>query len=47
MEGYVVRTVEDGTSAVKELERRSYNLVISDLKMPLTTSLFDVYRSML
>src|SRR5436305_3312012 len=34
MEGYVVRTVEDGTSALKELERRSYNLVISDLKMP-------------
>jgi response regulator RpfG family c-di-GMP phosphodiesterase len=34
MEGYVVRTVEDGTSALRELERRSYNLVISDLKMP-------------
>jgi response regulator RpfG family c-di-GMP phosphodiesterase len=34
MEGYVVRTVEDGDSALKELERRSYNLVISDLKMP-------------
>src|SRR5678810_64337 len=34
MEGYVVRTVEDGSSALKELERRSYNLVISDLKMP-------------
>src|SRR6478735_7749255 len=34
MEGYVVRTVEDGSSALRELERRSYNLVISDLKMP-------------
>ncbi len=34
MEGYVVRTVEDGSSALAELERRSYNLVISDLKMP-------------
>src|ERR1041384_4459754 len=34
MEGYVVRTVEDGVEALKELQRRSYNLVISDLKMP-------------
>jgi len=34
MEGYVVRTVEDGENAIRELERRSYNLVISDLKMP-------------
>jgi response regulator RpfG family c-di-GMP phosphodiesterase len=34
MEGYVVRTVEDGSNALQELERRSYNLVISDLKMP-------------
>jgi response regulator RpfG family c-di-GMP phosphodiesterase len=34
MEGYVVRTVEDGAAALNELERRSYNLVISDLKMP-------------
>jgi response regulator RpfG family c-di-GMP phosphodiesterase len=34
MEGYVVRTVEDGAAALSELERRSYNLVISDLKMP-------------
>src|SRR5579862_7041822 len=34
MEGYVVRTVENGESALTELERRSYNLVISDLKMP-------------
>jgi response regulator RpfG family c-di-GMP phosphodiesterase len=34
MEGYVVHTVEDGVEAFKELHRRSYNLVISDLKMP-------------
>jgi response regulator RpfG family c-di-GMP phosphodiesterase len=34
MEGYVVRTVENGEVALQELERRSYNLVISDLKMP-------------
>ncbi|MSP59393.1 MAG: response regulator [Myxococcales bacterium] len=34
MEGYVVRTVEDGESAFRELQRRSYNLVISDMKMP-------------
>ncbi len=34
MEGYIVRTVEDGVEALKELQRRSYNLVISDLKMP-------------
>ncbi len=34
MEGYIVRTVEDGVEAMKELQRRSYNLVISDLKMP-------------
>ena len=34
LEGYVVRAVEDGVEALKELQRRSYNLVISDLKMP-------------
>jgi response regulator RpfG family c-di-GMP phosphodiesterase len=34
VEGYVVRTVADGVEALKELQRRSYNLVISDLKMP-------------
>lgn len=34
MEGYIVRSVEDGDAALRELERRSYNLVISDLKMP-------------
>ncbi|HSZ83585.1 MAG TPA: response regulator, partial [Polyangia bacterium] len=27
MEGYVVHTVEDGVEAMKELHRRSYNLV--------------------
>ncbi len=34
MEGYVVRTVENGEAALQELERRGYNLIISDLKMP-------------
>ena len=34
MEGFIVRTVDDGGAAVAELERRSYDLVISDLKMP-------------
>ena len=34
MEGYVVRTVEDGAAALKELHLRPYDLVISDLKMP-------------
>ena len=34
LEGYIVRTVEDGVEALRELQRRSYNLVISDLKMP-------------
>ena len=34
MEGFVVRTVEDGEAALAELQQRSYNLVISDLKMP-------------
>ena len=34
MEGFLVRTVEDGEAALEELSRRSYNLVISDLKMP-------------
>jgi response regulator RpfG family c-di-GMP phosphodiesterase len=33
-EGYVVNTVEDGATALTELKQRSYNLVISDLKMP-------------
>ena len=34
MEGYVVHAVEDGALALEELKKRSYNLVISDLKMP-------------
>ncbi len=34
MEGYYVRTAEDGTSALSELTRSHYDLVISDLKMP-------------
>lgn len=34
MEGYVVRTAEDGTSALGELSKQHYDLVISDLKMP-------------
>src|SRR5262245_53640111 len=34
MEGYVVRTAEDGSAAIQELHRASYDLVISDLKMP-------------
>ena len=33
-EGYAVTTVEDGMAALEELHRTSYNLVISDLKMP-------------
>ena len=34
MEGYAVRTADDGTSAVSELQRDRYDMVISDLKMP-------------
>lgn len=34
MEGYYVRTAEDGTSALNELTKGHYDLVISDLKMP-------------
>ncbi|MBW2731772.1 MAG: response regulator [Deltaproteobacteria bacterium] len=34
MEGFLVRTVENGEAALLELQRRAYNLVISDLKMP-------------
>jgi response regulator RpfG family c-di-GMP phosphodiesterase len=34
MEGYVVRTAEDGAAALGELAKGSYDLVISDLKMP-------------
>jgi response regulator RpfG family c-di-GMP phosphodiesterase len=34
MEGYVVRSVEDGADALTELRLRPYDMVISDLKMP-------------
>jgi response regulator RpfG family c-di-GMP phosphodiesterase len=34
MEGYLVRTVEDGERALTELRLRPYDMVISDLKMP-------------
>jgi response regulator RpfG family c-di-GMP phosphodiesterase len=34
MEGYVVRTAEDGQAALSELHHAHYDLVISDLKMP-------------
>lgn len=34
MEGYVVRTAEDGQAALNELGHAHYDLVISDLKMP-------------
>ena len=34
MEGYIVRTAEDGSAALAELNAAHYDLVISDLKMP-------------
>lgn len=34
LEGYAVQTADDGASALAELERETYDLVISDLKMP-------------
>ncbi len=34
MEGYIVRTAEDGTAALAELHNAHYDLIISDLKMP-------------
>jgi putative nucleotidyltransferase with HDIG domain len=33
-EGYAVNTVENGLQALEELRRQQYNLVITDLKMP-------------
>src|SRR6188768_2218750 len=33
-EGYIVRTAEDGASALTELSKTHFDLVISDLKMP-------------
>jgi response regulator RpfG family c-di-GMP phosphodiesterase len=34
MEGYVVRTAEDGAAALNELHQTQYDMIISDLKMP-------------
>jgi response regulator RpfG family c-di-GMP phosphodiesterase len=34
MEGYIVRTAEDGAAALDELNNAHYDLIISDLKMP-------------
>jgi response regulator RpfG family c-di-GMP phosphodiesterase len=34
MEGYEVRTAEDGYAALQEMGRNAYDVVISDLKMP-------------
>jgi response regulator RpfG family c-di-GMP phosphodiesterase len=34
MEGYQVRTAEDGAAALNELQAAPYDLIISDLKMP-------------
>ena len=34
MEGYVVKTVEDGLEALEALKEGGFNLVITDLKMP-------------
>ena len=34
MEGYIVRTAEDGTAALTELAHARYDMIISDLKMP-------------
>jgi response regulator RpfG family c-di-GMP phosphodiesterase len=34
MEGYIVRTAEDGAAALEELCNAHYDLIISDLKMP-------------
>ena len=34
MEGYIVRTAEDGSAALAELHNAHYDLIISDLKMP-------------
>src|SRR5579859_6148128 len=34
MEGYIVRTAEDGVAALSEIGNAHYDLIISDLKMP-------------
>ena len=44
MEGYVVRTAEDGQAALSELNHAHYDLVISDLGLPDGSGL-DVARA--
>ncbi len=39
LEGFSVRAVEDGSVAIDELQRRSYHVVLSDLKMPIVGGL--------
>ena len=34
LEGYAVRTAQDGSAAITELHNAPYDLVITDLKMP-------------
>ncbi len=34
MEGYIVRTAEDGSAALGEITKAQYDIIISDLKMP-------------
>jgi putative nucleotidyltransferase with HDIG domain len=34
LEGFSVRAVDDGSTAIEELQRRTYHVVLSDLKMP-------------
>ena len=34
LEGYIVRTAEDGVAATEELRRNHYDVIVSDLKMP-------------
>ena len=45
MEGYIVRTAEDGASALGELSRAHYDLVISDLRLREGRSGVDVLRA--
>ena len=39
MEGYVVRTAEDGQAALNELTNAHYDLVISDVRLPGVTGI--------